>query len=84
MRAEIVGARIGTKITNSPKIIAAAVELDAVIEFLDRPRMRFMAAADFGSQWNAMALGPTLFIAETNERGEIINVYPPRKRKDKG
>ncbi len=58
---EIVGARIGTLITNNPRTIAEAVERKDVTEFLDRKRMRFLAAMDLGRNWELMANGQTLF-----------------------
>lgn len=56
---EIVGAMIGTTITNDRERIAGS--LKQVTEWLDRPRMELMAAFDLGPKWTAMASGPTLF-----------------------
>jgi hypothetical protein len=72
---EIVGARIGDVITNNPRIIADAVERNAVTEFLDRDRMRFMAAMDLGRNWVVMAEGPTLFCIDKN--GKIVEKGMP-------
>ena len=58
---EIVGAKIGSRITNRPKEIIAALKADTPVEFLSRDRMEFMAACDLGPQWAAMAESPTLF-----------------------
>lgn len=58
---EIVGAKIGTRITNDRRLIAEAVSNNTVTEFLDRARMRFMADMDLGRNWELMANGPTLF-----------------------
>lgn len=61
MQREIVGAKIGGTITNSPAHIAAAIESGMRIEWLERKRMKFMAACDLGINWEKMANGPTLF-----------------------
>ncbi len=58
---EIVGAKIGTTITNNPQKISEAVKAEAVTEWLDRERMEFMAFMDSGERWERMASGPTLF-----------------------
>jgi len=69
---EIVGAMIGTVITNNPRDIAAAVEAGTVTEFLDRQRMRLMAACDLGPNWTRMSEGPTFFCIDDNG-----NIQPP-------
>lgn len=69
---EIVGARIGTIITNDRSAIADAVERGTLTEFLDRPRMAFMAALDLGIRWEQMAKGPTLFCLDKDN-----HVHPP-------
>ena len=71
---EIVGAKIGTLITNNRKTIAEAVERNAVTEFLDRQRMQFMAAMDLGRNWDLMANGPTLFCIDDDGRPQPPNV----------
>lgn len=68
---EIVGARIGTLITNDRRTIADAVEQNAVTEFLDRKRMRFMAAMDLGRNWELMANGQTLFCIDDDGRPHL-------------
>ena len=73
---EIVGAMLGTKITNNPRLIAAAVEAGVVTEFIDRQRMRFMAACDLGQRWKRMADGPTFFCID--DEG---NIHPPTRSK---
>lgn len=59
---EIVAAQIGTMITNNPGTIAAALEKDAPIRFLDRLHMQIMASFDLGARWEKLASGPTLFL----------------------
>jgi hypothetical protein len=71
---EIVGAKIGTLITNNRRTIAEAVERNAVTEFLDRERMQFMAAMDLGRNWELMASGPTLFCIDADGKPQPINV----------
>ncbi len=64
---EIVAARIGTVVTNNPRLIRAALELGRKdIEFLDRQRMQFMAAMDLGPRWERLAESPTLFLMDEN------------------
>jgi len=63
---EIVGALIGTTITNNRKDIIAACERGNVTEWLDRGRMKFMAGCDLGRNWELMANGPTLFCLDEN------------------
>lgn len=58
---EIVGAKIGTMITNNPKTIAEAFDRGSVTEWLDRKSMQFMALMDLGCNWELMANGPILF-----------------------
>lgn len=73
---EIVGAIIGTNVTNDRKAIAQAVATETVTEFLDRARMQFMAQSDLGPHWEGMAQGPTLFCID--DKGEI---HPPNGTK---
>jgi len=68
---EIVGARIGGTITNDRATILEAVEHNRITEFLDRDRMKFMAAMDVGRNWELMASGPTLFCVDEN--GKLIS-----------
>jgi hypothetical protein len=63
---EIVGARIGTLITNHRGTIAEAVRRNTVTEFLDRQHMQLMAGMDLGRNWELMANGPTLFCLDEN------------------
>ncbi len=70
---EIVGARIGTLITNDRRTIADAVERNVVTEFLDRKRMRFMAAMDLGRNWELMANGQTLFCIDDDGNPQSHN-----------
>lgn len=71
---EIVGAMIGTIITNDRRSIMAAVEAGTVREFLDRRRMQFMAACDLGENWRRMAAGPTLFCIDDDGNPQPPNV----------
>jgi len=67
MVSEVVAAKIGTHITNSRAEIILAIELKLPIEFLDRRRMRLMAAFDLGAQWKSLAESPTLFRIGDND-----------------
>jgi hypothetical protein len=59
---EIVGAQIGTTITNDKTKIAEAIEANRTdIQFLDRLQMQLMSSCDLGINWDNMANGPTLF-----------------------
>ena len=58
---EIVGAKIGTLVTNNRDVIITALEHGKITELLDRRRMQFMAGMDLGRKWDLMASGPTLF-----------------------
>lgn len=70
---EIVGAKIGTMITNNRKTIAEAIERGAVTEWLDRQRMQFMAGMDLGRNWELMANGPTLFCLDDDGKPHAPN-----------
>ena len=70
---EIVGAKIGTMITNNRQVISEAFEAGRVTEFLDRGRMQFMAAMDLGRNWKIMANGPTLFCLDDNGKPHAPN-----------
>ena len=70
---EIVGAKIGTIITNKKDEIYKAIQNNTITEFLDRTRMQFMAACDFGLNWVKMANGPTLFIIDDNSNPQAPN-----------
>jgi hypothetical protein len=59
---EVVGAQIGTTITNIPAQIAAAVEAGTVSRFLFRDEMKLMAALDLGMNWTNLANSRTLFL----------------------
>jgi hypothetical protein len=66
---EIVAAKIGTYITNSPKEIMAAVEANARVEWLDRRHMKLMARMDLGHKWEQLAASRTLF--RIDDAGEL-------------
>lgn len=68
---EIVGARIGTLITNNRQTIIEALERNAVTEFIDRRRMQFMAGMDLGRNWELMATGPTLFCIDAEGKPHL-------------
>lgn len=70
---EIVGAKIGTMITNNRQVIREAFDAGRVTEFLDRERMQFMAAMDLGRNWELMANGPTLFCLDNNGKPHAPN-----------
>lgn len=70
---EIVGAKIGTMITNNRKTIAEAFERGAVTEWMDRKRMQFMAGMDLGRNWELMANGPTLFCLDDDGKPHAPN-----------
>jgi len=64
---EIVGAMIGSTITNDRKTIHDAVASGRTdIQFLDRRHMQFMANCDLGKNWEIMATGPTLFLVDND------------------
>lgn len=70
---EIVGAMIGTTITNNVKAIILAVEhVPKKVKFLDKEHMKFMSACDLGINWDNMANSPVLFVIEDN--GTLTNV----------
>jgi hypothetical protein len=67
---EIVGARIGSIITNDLCFIKKSVDEGCMdIQLLSRAHMRVMAAFDLGPRWTAMANGPTLFYL--NKKGKL-------------
>lgn len=70
---QIVGARIGTMITNNKSVIREAFEARRVTEFLDRDRMRLMASMDLGRNWELMANGPTLFCIDDEGKPHAPN-----------
>ena len=70
---EIVGAMIGTQITNIPKLIFEAVEKGTVKKFVSKREMAFMSSCDLGKNWDDMAKSPVLFVIDD----ESLEVYPP-------
>ncbi|MDH5183379.1 MAG: hypothetical protein OEX12_05760 [Gammaproteobacteria bacterium] len=64
---EIVGAKIGTKITNDPKIIMKALDQAKDIQWLERAHMKLMSSCDLGQHWDNMANGETLFKMTDND-----------------
>lgn len=69
--AYIVGARIGSLITNNIEVIKDALMKNKRIRWLDRCSMEVMSACDLGYNWDCMAKGKILF--KVDEYGEILN-----------
>ena len=67
---EIVGAQIGTMITNRMLDIVSAIKLGKDIILLTRREMQFMSACDLGVSWKEMAETKTLF--KFNEKLELV------------
>ena len=61
---EIVGAKIGSIITNKIDVIIKALSQNNNIEWLTRVRMQFMSSADLGIRWDNMAKAPTIFLLD--------------------
>lgn len=73
IQKKIVGAKIGTVITNRPSDIVWALDSGRNdIEFLEQERMQLMGALDLGRNWEAMARGPVLFILDWDTKKEMI------------
>ena len=70
---EIVGAKIGTRITNSLAAIKQASQDGTLSDLLDRKQMQFMASMDLGRNWEMMATGPTLFLIDDNGKPHAPN-----------
>jgi|APSaa5957512622_1039677.scaffolds.fasta_scaffold13498_9 hypothetical protein len=70
---EIVGAKIGSIITNIPSKIFDAVEKGRIRKFLSKKEMQFMSNCDLGKKWDDMAKSPVLFVIDD----ENEKVYPP-------
>jgi hypothetical protein len=58
---EIVGAMIGTIITNNPADIRRGLKSNTVTRLLSKQEMQFMARFDFGKKWEVMANSRVLF-----------------------
>ena len=58
---EIVGAMIGTIITNNPVVIIRGLENNTVTRLLSKQEMQFMASCDLGRNWEKMAISRVLF-----------------------
>ena len=61
---EIVGAKIGDRITNNPQTIIDAINDKKPIEYLDRESMKLLADLDLSKNWELMASGPPLFFID--------------------
>lgn len=57
----IVGAQIGSKITNNRLIIIQAIKDNTITRWLSQEEMKFMSDCDLGKNWDHMASGPVLF-----------------------
>ena len=73
MVKEIVGAKIGSIITNSLETMKKAAIDGVDIQLLSRQEMSFMSGCDLGINWDKMAQGDTLFLFN-DETGECS--YP--------
>lgn len=76
---EIVGAMVGTIITNNFANIRDAYLSGRQVQLLDRKHMQLMAACDLGQNWEKMAAGPTLFVIDDdgNPRAPNAGIQPP-------
>ena len=77
---EIVGAKIGTLITNDRSVIAKASHAGDTFELLDRKRMQLMAGMDLGRNWEMMATGPTLFFIDDDGNFHAPNAELTERR----
>jgi hypothetical protein len=69
---EIVGAKVGTMITNIRANIIQGIEDKLPIQWLSRAHMRMMSECDLGLNWDKMANGPTLFLLDENGKPEQV------------
>lgn len=70
MVKEIVAAKINSVITTNRAHIAAALEMNMAVEFLERKHMQFMDQCDLGPVWHQLAIAPTIFCID--DKGEPI------------
>ena len=61
---EIVGAMIGTIITNNPADIIRGLENNTVTRLLSKQEMQLMASFDLGRNWEVMANSRVLFCVD--------------------
>lgn len=74
---EIVGAMIGTIITNNPADIIRGLESNTVTRLLSKQEMQFMASCDLGKSWEVMANSRVLFCLD--EDGKPLPASLPNK-----
>jgi len=74
---EIVGAMIGTIITNNPADIIRGLERNTVTRLLSKQEMQFMASFDLGRNWEVMANSRVLFCLD--EDGKPFPASLPNK-----
>jgi len=70
---EIVGAKIGSIITNNRETIKYHFNQGTSMEWLDRHRMELMVNMDLGINWVSMAKGPTLFCLDDEGKPHPAN-----------
>ena len=73
MRREIVGALIGSTVTNRLPDIIEAAGAGRIRRFLTKQEMEYMASCGLGSKWKVMAQSPVLFIFD-DETGDVFLV----------
>lgn len=61
---EIVGAMIGTIITNRPADIIRGLENNTITRLLSKQEMQLMASFDLGRNWEVMANSGVLFFLD--------------------
>lgn len=75
---EIVGARIGSRITNNLEAILKAAQQNKPMQLLSKGEMVFLAGCDLGVNWVKMAEAPVLFVQ--GDDGSFIFQNPPNTR----
>ena len=74
---EIVGAMIGTIITNNPADIIRGLENNTITRLLSKLEMQFMASCDLGRNWEVMANSRVLFCIDDD--GKPVPASLPNK-----
>ncbi len=74
---EVVGAQIGTRITNDSGEIRTALDRGTIRRFLFRDEMKLMAAFDLGPNWEALAKSRTLFLLSEDGKTAAAATTPP-------
>lgn len=75
---EIVGAMIGTIITNNPADIIRGLENNTVVRLLSKQEVQLMASFDLGRNWEALADSKVLFCLADD--GKPFPASRPTKR----